>query len=246
MIRGLYTGASGLRLQMTRLGILGNNLANASTPGYKQDVDAVASFPQLLLSRIRDTGQSIGLVGPVGTGAGLREETLDLRQGHLVDTAKPLDLALVGPGFFAVQTPEGVRYTRDGSFSRDSNGQLVTAQGYPVLGETGPITLPDGDPVVKPDGTIAVNNQPVARLRLLDFPQGTELKKTGDNLLTADGATPATQASVSQFTLEASNFDPVNGMIDLMAASRAYETNQRLLQIQDQTLERAVNDVGRV
>ncbi len=246
MIRGLYSGAAGLRTQATRMSIMGNNLSNSSTPGFKQDVASVGPFPRLLLSRLVDGGQVAARVGAVGTGAGLREVSLDLHQGMLAESGKDLDLALDGAGFFALQAPDGVRYTRAGSFSRDADGQLSSSHGYPVLGEGGPILLPNGPVRVQTDGTVYVGEERVSRVQVIDFPAGTQFRKTGSDLLQADGGTEVTTANVRQFSLEASNVDPVNLMVDLMSASRAYESSQRLLQIQDQTLERAVNDVGRV
>jgi flagellar basal-body rod protein FlgF len=156
VIKGLYAGASAMRTQMARMAILGNNLSNATTPGYKQDVDAVGAFPKLLLTRMNANGKPAGQVGGVGTGAGLRQEQLDLAQGQISQTGKELDVALAGRGFFAVQTPDGVRYTRDGSFQRSADGTLVSAQGYPVLGQGGPITLPAGAVTIDSHGAVSV------------------------------------------------------------------------------------------
>jgi flagellar basal-body rod protein FlgF len=228
------------------MAILGNNLSNAGTPGYKQDVDAVGAFPKLMLARLNANGNSAGQVGPVGTGAGLREEKLDLAQGKLAETGKELDLALAGRGFFAVQTPDGVRYTRDGAFQRSPDGQLVTAKGYQVLGEGGPIALPEGPVSIAADGAVSVGGQQVGKLQVTDFPDGTQLDKAGDNLLAAQGGAAAQQVEVKQGLLEGSNFDAVNEMVDLMAASRAYQTSAQMLQITDGTLQQAVSDIGKV
>lgn len=246
MIRGIFAGTSALRMQMTRMTMMANNLVNAGTPGYKQDLTSVGRFPQLMLSRVVDGGRSAGSIGTVGTGAGVRESIIDLNQGDLADSQHELDMAIIGPGFFVVETPDGPRYTRDGSFNRAPDGTLVSADGHPVLGEGGPIVLPLGEVSVYSDGSIEVDDAAVGRLQIVDFPPEARFEKLGNNLLFAEGATPLEDRTVRQFTLELSNVDSVQAMIELMAASRAYETSQRLIQIQDQTLERAVNDVGRL
>lgn len=244
MIRGVYAGASGLRAQQARIAAMANDLANSDTPGYKRDLGVIGAFPSLLLSRL--SGGASAPVGKVGTGAGVTEMRLDLGQGSLTDSPRDLDLAIMGRGFFVVQTPQGTRYTRDGNLSRAPDGRLVNARGHRVQGADGDIVLPDGPVSVRADGALLVAGQEVGRLQVVSFPEAASLKKEGLSLVQAQGATPTDEAQVVQFSLERSNVDSVQLMVDLMVASRTYETNQRVLQIQDETLQRAVTEVGRV
>src|SRR5690606_34334531 len=135
--------------------MISDNLANVSTPGYKQQTANVDDFREMLLNRM-----AAGEVDPVGglsTAVRLTDPDTDLTQGALVETGNPLDLAIAGDAFFAIQTPTGVQYTRDGTFGLNAERQLITSDGMLVLGVDGPLTLPEGVVVVEPDGTIAVD-----------------------------------------------------------------------------------------
>lgn len=259
MLRGLYSAASGMDTHMRRLAVEANNLANVRTPGYKQDRVPAESFELLLRGSTDPLAPALDvpfaspvateLTGTVGSGIYPLEPVLDLSQGSLYGTGEPLDLALVGPGFFAVQTPDGERYTRAGNFSVDGSGLLRTATGDLVLGEQGPVQVGAGDLSVGPDGTISVNGNAVARLRLVEF-DVPALQKVGENYLAPrDPATaprPATGTQVRQGYLESSNVDLSRTMVSLIEIQRAYELSARALQMQDQTLGAAINDVGRV
>src|SRR3712207_2739396 len=155
MERGLYIAASGMLAEMVRQGQLANDLSNASTPGYKADRSSQRSFGELLLNN-SVTGQP---VGTLGLGARIEGITTDLSPGPIRDTGEPLDLAVVGEGFFGVQTPQGVRYTRNGQFTADGNGNLVTREGYQVLGRNGGPVRVGADGRVDPRqvGVFAVN-----------------------------------------------------------------------------------------
>jgi flagellar basal-body rod protein FlgG len=242
---------------MRRLAVEANNLANARTPGYKQDRVSAESF-ELVLRGSTDpltpvlalpSATALELAGTVGSGIYPLEPVLDLSQGGLYETGERLDLALVGPGFFAVQTPEGERYTRAGNFAVDGNGLLRTATGDLVLGEQGPIQVGTGDLSVGSDGTIYVNGNATARLRLVEF-DVPALQKAGENYLVPrePAAAPrlATGTQVRQGYLESSNVDLSRTMVSLFEIQRAYELSARALQMQDQTLGQAINDVGRV
>ncbi|MCD6727146.1 MAG: flagellar hook-basal body complex protein, partial [Solirubrobacteraceae bacterium] len=171
MDRGLYIAASGMVAEMARQDTLANDLANASTPGYKSDRVAQASFGELLLAD-RSSGAA---VGPLGLGAEIRLQVTDLSPAAVRDTGEPLDFAIEGEGFFAVSTPQGVRLTRNGQFSASARGMLVTAEGHEVLG-------PDRRPVAVRDG--AVDG---ARIGVF---AASGARKAGDNLLagTTSGA----------------------------------------------------------
>ncbi len=249
MIRGVYTVAAGLVARMSRLGVVSNNLANAQTVGYKQDVMTDRHYQELQLALLHGRQAGIGQgIGSLGTGPVASPPDLDLAQGALMETGFETDFAIGGPGFFAIQTPAGVRYTRDGTFERDVDGRLVTPDGNLVLGDNGPITLPAGELLAAADGSLTVAGIGVARLQVVDFPAGTPLRKEGANLLAApDGTeTAPAEATVYQGYLESSNVDLTQAMVSLVELRHAYSMNARLMQLQDQITERSVNEVGRV
>lgn len=249
MIRGIYTAAAGLATATLRLGVVSNNVANATTPGYKQDrlPDEVGRALDLQKWAVDDQGRPLGTI-QLGPKVGVSE--LDLAAGPMQETSNPLDLAIAGNGFFAVQSPEGEpRYTRDGGFLKDPDGTLRSRSGAAVLSDTNqPIVLPEGDVAVAADGTILVNGAQVARLQMVEFTAGQQLNKVGNGQFEAvNGALPqpAATAQLYQGYLEGSNVDMTESMVATMNLVRAYEANQRLLQIQDSTLKAAVNEVGK-
>lgn len=251
MIRGLFIGASGMLVELRRADLIANNLANATTTGFKRDDLVAESFGTMLLRRFDDQVSSglppvaAPVVGELGLGAAGTRTAVDWAQGEFTETGNPLDLALSGAGFFAVQTPAGERYTRDGSFTRDRDGYLVTEGGHRVLGERGAIRLDGAVVEISGDGTVMADGQRVDRLRLVQF-QGGALTKQGENLFAANGPAGQAPATVIQGELERANVNVVREMINLIAAQRNYETNQRLLQAEGELLSKAVNEVGRV
>jgi len=245
MIRTLYEAAAAMMAQFARQLALSNDLSNAQTPGYRREIGRVNDFQEMLLSRIG--GGQAQLVGPVSTAVRYDQPTVDERQGALVETGRPLDLAITGRAFFTIQTPQGVQYTRDGRFQLNAQRQLVTTDGMPVLGVNGPITIPAGDVAVDPDGTVRVNGQTVGQLLLTDLPANATLTPVGQNRFTANAAgQPAQGSGVSQGFLEQSNVDITQTLTEMLAASRSYALAQRALQLADDSLRLAVNDVGRV
>ncbi|MGE5554154.1 MAG: flagellar basal-body rod protein FlgF [Betaproteobacteria bacterium] len=254
MIRGLYIGASGMLAELRRTEVIANNLANAATDGYKRDELVEESFPALLLRRFNDPAGPATLpagyppvVGPLNLGAVATETATDWAAGPLTETGNPLDLAIAGEGMFAVQTPNGVRYTRDGAFTRNGQGQLVTESGFPVLGEQGPLALGNGEVSVAPDGTVSVDGQMVGRLLVIRFPHGGLVKEGGNLFAAAAAGEPVdSETTVQQGFVERSNVNTVREMIGLIASVRSYEANQRLIQMEDELLQKAVTEVGRV
>ncbi len=255
MIRGIYAAASGMVANFKRQLITTNNLTNVSTPGYKQDVSSASEFANFLVVKDPATaympGSAYDFVGPSGSGTELDMVQLDLSQGSLRETGNPLDLAISGPGFFAIQTETGTVYTRDGTFMQDAQGYLCRADGAFVLSEINtPLQLPPGEVSVAGDGTVTVGDQTIGRIKLVDFAPGEVLVKVGNNCLVPENAgaqeLPAQGAAVSQGFLEHSNVDIAKATVDMLSALRSYEASQRLLQLQDQTLAVAVNEVAKV
>ena len=254
MIRGLYSAASGMVSNFRRESIITNNLANVSTIGYKQDLTAPSDFANLLM--VQQGGpngsppNSQGAVGPMGTGTELGEIRLDLSQGDIAETGNPLDLAISGPGYFAVQTPNGTYYTRDGEFFRDALGRLARSDGGLLLGDNGPIQVGEGNIVIDGDGTVTVDGQVAGRIRLADFGPQEQMLKIGNNYLVPANpnarVVAAQSAAINQGFLEHSNVDMTRETVEMLSAMRSYEASQRMIQLQDQTLDRAVNDVAKV
>jgi len=166
LIRGWYTGASGMRAQQWRLDAVSNNLANVATDGYKRDVAAFKAFPEMLISRQDDdgvyqhpfgSGDAAPIVGKMGTGVELNELFTVFEQAAIKETSNDFDIALDGKGFFSVATPWGERYTRNGSFQLGKEGILETKEGYPVLGENGILRVKANNFQVDKDGRIYIN-----------------------------------------------------------------------------------------
>ena len=211
MLRGIYTGASGMVAQMHRMDVLSNNLANVDITGYKRDTSISKAFPEMLIRRVNDNGvykfpfgsaEVAPVVGKLGTGVEYNEAYTVFEQGALKETGNPFDLALDGGGFFAVETERGERYTRNGTFVLGREGLLLTKDGMPVNGENGPIRIKKNNFVIDAGGRVfqngALSDDPqrlvsveenqwesmelVDTLRIVDFARSRYLKKQGDSL----------------------------------------------------------------
>jgi flagellar basal-body rod protein FlgF len=225
MERGLYIAASGMLAEMARQDQLANDLANASTPGYKADRVSQRSFGDLVLG---DTSGG-NTVGPLGQGAAIDKEETDLRPQAMRDTGQPLDLAIQGEGWFGVRTAQGVRYTRNGAFTADARGNLVDQLGNQVLGA-------GNQPVqVSKDGTVDPSKVAVFNVR--------NPVKQGDSYFTGQAGGTAT-GQVNAGSLEVSGVDPARAMVDLMASMRAREAAQRAITTIDSTLQQTATQVG--
>lgn len=247
MIRGIYTAASGMIAESLRNDTISNNLANANTAGYKKDIAVTKDFASLLIERIND-GQDAPVIGSMGVGSVVDEVATIHSAGVSQVTGNDLDFAIEGQGFFAVQTPNGVRYTRDGAFTRDRGGRLVTQDGYAVLGQNGrPVHLNGGKVNVAPDGQLSMDGLNADKLQLVQFANAKALRKEGNNLYIAEGQRPqAATGTIRQGLLEGSNVNVVSEMVNLISGYRAYEVNGKMVQAQDATLDKAVNEVGRL
>lgn len=245
MDSGYYAAFAGLVARTQALDTAASNLANAQTAGYRAEREY---FRSVLLDPLGGDSQLGGTVNNFGVLGG---DHLDLAQGVLTPTGNALDLALEGQGFFAIQTPAGVRYTRDGSFHRARDGQLVTAAGEPVLsGQSRPIPIPPGEVSIGADGALSVAGGTVATIGVFTFPTGTQLTPEGKNRYVPPAkvqAVPATSTSVHQGTLEAANQDVIRGSLDLIVMQRQAETMQRALTIFHTEFNKmAAEDIPRV
>jgi flagellar basal-body rod protein FlgF len=242
MERGLYIAASGMLAEQVRQDQLANDLANASTPGYKADNSEQASFSDLLLWN-SSTGAP---VGSLSMGSRITKVVTDLSQGPLQSTGNPLDVALDGAGFLAVSTGSGVRYTRDGQLVIDGRGRLTTATGVLVLGTSGkPITVGQvSDPSkisIDQRGTVKVGTRTVGTLAVMSITGAT---KQGDTLFSGTPGVRPAGTNVQQGFLEGSGVQPASAMVDMIVSFRSYETTQRAIQSIDQELGRAASSVG--
>jgi flagellar basal-body rod protein FlgF len=236
-----YIALSRQMVLRNQMDVVANNIANASTPGFKAEM--------MLMSEVElpaERGVDLSYVQDFATAR-------DFSPGSLRATGNPLDLAVQGDGFFAVQTPDGVRYTRVGRFQLDADGTLVTSQGYPVLGGGGPITLdPDDGPVnVAEDGSISTDRaiggqqQVIAgKLDLVDFADRGKLTPAQDNLFDPNGQQP-TEATgkIAQGMLEESNVRPIIEMTNLIEVTRNYQSMQRFLDSEHERQRRAISSI---
>ena len=252
MVKGLYTAWTGMLDEQNRLDILTNNLANADTTGYKKEGTTNHTFADTLAIKIKDTSD-------YGQPRVLRNISLGVHIGEVYT-----DIALYGNGFFTVSFTNkngetSMKLTRDGAFTLTREGYLVTKDGDYVLNQNGASTgnpgaenyiriNPNLDFEVLSDGSIMQNNQVVARLGVVDVDNYDYISKYGENLydVVNGGQLVASNARVEQGALEASNINVVSEMVDMITITRAYEAGQKIIQTIDSTLDKAVNNVGKV
>lgn len=264
MVKGLYTAFTGMVNEQKRLDVISNNLANADTNGFKKEGTTSQTFADELAIRIKDTsnyGMSKKL-GGMSMGVHIGETYTDYSQGNYKVTDNQTDFAINGDGFFAISYTDkngntSVKYTRDGAFIVNSQGYLVTKDGDFVLNRNGAMNAdsnariqvnPNLPIVVTADGGIYQNDVLVGNIGLVDFADYDYIAKFGENMYDiVDGATPvASEATIDQGCLETSNVNVVSEMVNMITVSRAYQAGQKVINAVDETLDKAVNQVGRV
>ena len=280
MNNGLYAAYLGMRARQRTLDVIANNVANASTAGFKADrlvyrsveaaevAAAQAANPQPKADPAQAPPPATQAAQPAvaapadetaGPSAALRPRALGVLTGGTTDfspgvihqTGRPLDVALSGQGFLAVQTPRGERYTRAGSLTLDAAGQLVTHNGDLVVGENGPITLRPGEVAIGQDGSLSVNGQAAGRLKIVRFADPrAALAKEGDSVFVATGAqrpAEAAETRVLQGSLEMPNINAVSEMAAMMQNSREFDSLQRSITLMMNDLGRKVaGEIGRI
>ena len=249
--------ASGALAYEKRLQIISNNLANANTVGYKMDHGQFQSIDPA------DLPASSTLTGPeMNTSLAQSfwfefNSYTDFTHGSLKNTANDFDLALIGKGFFCVQKPDGVHYTRKGDFTLNTDGVLVTRNGWPVMGDGGEITVNNKENphqykkfAVDEDGNVSVDGKEIGSLRIVEFSEPYRLRKMGDTLFKpAENSPPAQEAQdfkVSQGFVELSNVDVVKMMTEMIEVLRGYESYQKVIRTSDEASARAINEVGKI
>lgn len=268
MLRGFYTAASGMITQQRKTDLLTNNMANANTPGFKSDQSMIRAFPEMLLQRLDSkslpVNNSLSLskfqpIGGLNTGVYMQETIPKFLQGDLKETELKTDLALIdlngntSSSFFKVQDASGqVKYTRNGNFTIDSDGFLTTASGLYVLNDQNrPIQLPDDQFTVSNNGVITSNGNQVGRLGIAYTNNPDALMKEGDGLYRTENEEQLPNAVDNQFRIqqgyiERSNVDVSQTMTEMLSAYRSFEANQKVLQAYDRSMEKTVNEIGRV
>jgi flagellar basal-body rod protein FlgG len=249
MVRGLYTSAMGMITHMQRMDVITNNLSHVDTTGYKRDHVVSHAFSNEVMRRLNDPGLRLFRDWPIGiVNPGVFVDTMftDFSQGALRSTGNDLDLAISGQGFFVVNVNGEELFTRDGSFTI-FDGILMTADGGRVQGLNGDITLPSGLVTIGSNAQLYVNGEYIDTLRLTNFTDLNSLRKLQNNFFrtTEESEILGFDGQVLQGYLEASNVNSVREMVQIITLSRAYETNSRMITIQDQTLQQAVNNIAR-
>ena len=264
MVRGLYTAASGALVAESVVDNVANNLANVNTTGFKQTLLQIQSAPSMNIFRIQtDPGKMAGnplpgvpvaaSVGPLGTGSLVYDTPTNYEQGPLAATGNPYDLAISGSGnaFFTIQTPNGVRYTRDGEFTPDAQGVLRTHDGNTVLGVNGQqiqINQNQGPVTIGKDGTIYQNGTNIGQLAITSFNSLLNLRPEGTNdyAITGNaGPAQATGVSVQQGFLEKSNGNVVTSMVDMINAERWFDANEKSIKTEDDATNTAISVVAK-
>jgi len=242
----------------TRLNLIANNLANVNTAGYKADKIAFQDVFKRMATDYspdarNDLQQKTLLPRPlIVAKPRLAEQTLDVSQGGLNATGNPLDLAITGPGFFRIQTPEGQFLTRNGQFYRNNQGLLVTNQGYPVMGQAGNVTVAEGKTVtILGDGQVMVDGQLSGTIDIVEAADAKQLKKYGQSLLTGpNNSQPVTRpvdrqkTSINQGYLEQANVDVVTEMVAMIEAQRSFEAYTKIISSSQELDQQAITKVG--
>jgi flagellar basal body rod protein FlgG len=256
MIYGLYLSATGVMTNSYRQDVIANNIANAETVGFKKDL---ALFDQRLTEAQQRRLATSGALSPtnpllenLGGGLFAHPTSVDTGQGEFEPTGSPLDVAIEGDGFFAVDSAGETRLTRNGQFAVDSAGHLTlsNAKGEQVLDvEKKPIQFePGGNVCITKDGTVTQHGRPLARLGVFDVADRTKLSKQGGTLMSygAQELQPANTATLHTEAVERANVDPATELSALMDTQRQLEANANMIRYQDQTLAKLVNEVGQI
>lgn len=252
MVKGLYTAYTGMVNSQYRLDVVSNNLANATTTGFKKEGCTTRAFDELMGIKIKDmtVGHLNQPIGNLALGAKIGETYRDWGNGSMINTENTYDFALSGKGFFSVSFTNKIgetstMYTRDGAFQMNSEGYLVTKDGDYILGQSGPIQLPTNinKLAVEPTGEIYADDMYVDTFALVDFEDYNYLEKYGENLFRAvDGAEQTdAKATVNQGYLEASNINVVSEMVDMITIAREYESGQKVINAIDEMLGKMVS-----
>ena len=246
LINGMLEASKGCLKEEMRMDVISNNLANVSVIGFKK---SRISFKDVLAQAGPADAQEKGLGGTGGGGSLVILKT-DLGQGDIQSTGNNLDLAISGSGFFKVETPNGVRFTRKGNFQLDSQGNLITQNGYRVLGRSGPISIYGKDVVIDEQGSVFIDGERADQVDVVDFDSQENLIVEGHglikNVLDEPGKAPPPETAVRQGYLELSNVNPVEEMVNMIHSLRAFESYEKSMKVLDEMNSKVVNEVGKL
>ncbi len=237
MYKGIYIALSGATLKQTQVDIISQNLANASTLGYKKDKVA---FQEYLLSQMNgqqdpDEERTLSDLATVRT---------DFSTGNIVRTGNPLDVAVDGTGFISL---EDGKYTRRGDLKLSNDGYIVTQQGTRVLGKNGPIRISGQGAIdINPSGDVSLDGVQIDRIKVVDFPDLNALRKSGEDTFETQQIPAASKATVKQGYVETSNIEVVRELVQLIAAMREFEMAQKAVQSFDDATAKVTNDMARM
>ena len=256
MLDGMKAATQGMMAMSVKQDIIANNLANASTVGFRKEGLVISSFTEILDREVKSDGmhkaggETMMQRDPQVKGTLHHSSQTYLSQGALRETGNNFDLALDdnGKGFFTIQTDRGIEFTRAGSFKLSTDGYLVTAEGHKLLGHRGPIKATGNEFKVTDNGTVKIDGVEVDRVLVSQVEDSEDLKRAGG---TAFGSnTPRVRASsdfkIKQGYKEMSNVNALQEMVSLMEVMRNFEANQKALSAHDQRLQKAVNELGKV
>jgi flagellar basal-body rod protein FlgF len=255
----LRIALASMRQDMDRMDRVALNIANIGTPGYKEDVVAMRPFVDAMDEAALTSGMAPETEASdfAGTAVGMMVK-LDMHTGTIKKTGEPLDVALTGDGFFEVTTDTGPAYTRQGNFRIDPRGRLVTAQGYPVMGNNGEVYLTTRTPVIDASGNVTEPNaapgmsgtapgQPVAQIKIARFDEPSTMQRVGDGLMAAGtNMTVVNQKDglLRQGSLENSNINMISEMMKMTEGVRHFETMQKVTQGYDDMMGAAIRKLG--
>ena len=242
MYKGIYVAMTGSSLKMTELDNVANNLANASTNGFKRTSFSSRLYP--LMEGLSQDRSSVYPEARAMSSAG--KYSIDSSQGMVQTTGSPLDVAINGEGFFVVEVKGETNFTRNGSFSIDKDGSLITGSGYKVIGtDDKPISLGKGikgSPVIASDGSVSIEGNNVGRIKVVKV---TDIQNLSESLYSGKNAGPA-RAEIRQGSLERSNVNPLRELVAMITAQREFQTIQQMIKTFDQLTSQAVTQIAKV
>lgn len=252
-MNSIYTLLSASRGQQRRMDTVSNNLANVNTAGYKKDTAVFGEYLKKAAGQDLESEEEKFVnheyLSPFSRGGNSYVKTEDvvpnMANGRFKNTGGKLDFALGGKGFFSIETPQGVRYTRNGKFQRNLEGYLVDSSGNKVLGEKGAIKLAGNNISVGVDGAINLDGQEIDTLQIVDFPKSSEMHKMGNSYWAPSSKSQKPfkmeNASVHQFMTEGANVNTVEEMANMITINRAYEAVQKAIRVSDGLDEKAIS-----
>ena len=254
MVRGLYTGWTGMYNEQKRLDVISNNLANSATVGFKKEDATSQSFDDMLTIKVRDD-HGDAYIGTMSLGVKIGEVYTDYSQGSVRETGNTYDMAIEGNGFFTIDYTDAngnhsTRYTRAGQFMVTKEGYVVTSEGQHLMGESEWLQVPVDavEIAIDTDGTVYADGTAVDVVRLTDFENYDYLKKFGETMYQPVQGAVEKEAtgSILQGYTEQSNVNVVSEMVNLISITRAYEANQKVIKAMDDLLQIDVSSVGKI